>query len=242
MSDAIAPDRLPAPTPLLRVERQSLRRLVEDRLRVAIMEGAFPPGTHLADRALCEQFGCSRSIIREAIRLLEAEGLVTVVPHRGPFVTFLTAAEAVQIYEVRAALEALAGRGFAERASEEERAALRRVYEGLAGADATRGQLALLDAKRAFYDVLLRGCRNEYVGRMLAQLLNRITQLRATSLSSPGRLPGTVRELRRILEAIDQRDGEGAAAACRDHVRAAATVALAVLRERERTVMRRHNP
>ena len=205
------------------------------------MEGAFPPGTHLADRALCEQFGCSRSIIREAIRLLEAEGLVTVVPHRGPFVTFLTAAEAVQIYEVRAALEALAGQGFAERASDEERAALWRVYEGLAAADATVGQQALLDAKRAFYDVLLRGCRNAYVGRLLGQLLNRITRLRATSLSTPGRLPHTLRELRRILEAIDQRDGEGAAAACREHVRAAAAVALAVLRERERAAARRQD-
>ncbi|HUC18528.1 MAG TPA: GntR family transcriptional regulator [Acetobacteraceae bacterium] len=234
MSDAATIDLLPASVNSLRVERQSLRRLVEDRLRAAIIEGAFPPGSHLADRALCEQFGCSRSIIREAIRLLEAEGLVTVAPHRGPFVTFLTAAEAVQIYEVRAALEALAGQGFAERASDEERAALRRVYEELAVMDATVGQHALLEAKRAFYDVLLRGCRNDYVGRMLGQLLNRITRLRATSLSSPGRLPNTVRELRRILGAIDQRDGEGAAAACREHVRAAATVALAVLRERER--------
>lgn len=241
MSDALARDPLPTPAPSLRVERQSLRRLVEDRLRAAIMEGAFPPGSHLADRTLCEQFGCSRSIIREAIRLLEAEGLVTVVPHRGPFVTYLTAAEAVQIYEVRAALEALAGQGFAERASDEERAALRRVFEELAGADATIGQRALLEAKRAFYDVLLRGCRNAYVGRVLAQLLNRITQLRATSLSSPGRLPSTVRELRHILQAIDQRDGEGAAAACRDHVRAAAAVALGVLRERERAAAHRRD-
>ena len=210
-------------------------------MRAAIMEGAFPPGSHLADRTLCEQFGCSRSIIREAIRLLEAEGLVTVVPHRGSFVTYLTSAEAVQIYELRAALEALAGQGFAERASAEERAALRRVFEELAAADATIGQRALLEAKRAFYDVLLRGCRNDYVGRMLAQLLNRITQLRATSLSSPGRLPDTVRELRRILEAIDQRDGEGTAAACRDHVRSAAAVALGVLREREREAAQRRS-
>ena len=140
---------------------------------------------------------------------------------------------------MRAALEALAGQGFAERASDEERAALRRVFDGVAGTDATVGQRALLDGKRAFYDVLLRGCRNDYVGRMLAQLLNRITPLRAISMSSPGRLPNTVRELRRILEAIDQRDGEGAAAACRDHVRTAAAVALNVLRERERMAARR---
>ena len=234
------PGLSPAPFPVSPVERQSLRRLVEDRLRVAIIDGTFPPGSHLADRVLCAQFDCSRSIVREAIRLLEAEGLVTVVPHRGPFVTFLTAAEAVQIYELRAALEALAGQGFAERASDEERAALWRVFEGLARTDAAIGQRALLDGKRAFYEVLLRGCRNEYVARMHAQLLNRITALRATSMSSAGRLPNTVRELRRILEAIDQRDGEGAGAACRDHVRAAAAAALTVLRERSQAAARRH--
>ncbi|HWK46935.1 MAG TPA: GntR family transcriptional regulator [Stellaceae bacterium] len=213
---------------------QSVRSLVEGRLRKAIMSGDFPAGTHLADRILCEQFGVSRGIVREAIRLLEAEGLVTVVPHRGPFVAFLTAAEAVQIYEVRAALEALAGQGFAERASDEERMELFQVFERLATMDATVGQEVLLESKRAFYAVLLRGCRNAYAGRMLGQLHNRNTQLRATSMSAPGRLPNTIRELRRIVEAIQQRDGEEAAAACRDHVRAAATVALRALRERER--------
>lgn len=165
---------------------------------------------------------------------MEAEGLVTVVPYRGPFVAFLSAAEAAQVYEVRGALEALAGEGFAQRASDEERAELRRVYEELAAAGPAAGRDALLDLKRRFYDVLLRGSRNAYVGRMLGQLLNRNAQLRATSLSDPGRLPQTVRELRRIVEAMERRDPEGAWQACREHVAAAAAVALRILRQRER--------
>ncbi|RYF09692.1 MAG: FCD domain-containing protein, partial [Deltaproteobacteria bacterium] len=87
-----------------------------------------------------------------------------------------------------------------------------------------------------FYDVLLRGSRNAYVGRMLGQLLNRNTQLRATSLSDPGRLPQTVRELRRIVEAVERRDPDGAWQACREHVAAAAAVALRILRQRERDI------
>jgi DNA-binding GntR family transcriptional regulator len=213
---------------------RSVRSIVEEQLRKAIMDGRFPAGAHLADRVLCEQFSVSRSIIREAIRLLEAEGLVTVVPNRGPFVAYLSAAEAVQIYEVRGALEALAGQGFAERASDEERAELQAIFEELTSLDPAAGSPDLLDIKRRFYAVLTRGCRNAYVGRMLGQLLNRNTQLRATSLSTPGRLPNTIREIRRIVEAIRDRDGEGAAAACRDHVKAAAVIALRVLRERER--------
>jgi DNA-binding GntR family transcriptional regulator len=211
----------------------SVRSLVETQLRNAIVGGRFAPGTHLSDRLLCEEFGVSRSIIREATRLLEAEGLVTVIPRRGPFVAVLSAAEAVQIYEVRAALEACAGQGFAERASDEERAKLEAVFADIARMDASAAQADLLEAKRRFYAVLMQGCRNAYVGRMLGHLLNRNNQLRAMSLSAPGRLPNTIRELRRIMEAIRDRDGEGCAAACRDHVKAAAVVALRFLRARE---------
>lgn len=218
----------------LRLVPRSLRSAVEDEVRQAIMAGELPPGTHLSDRMMCERFSVSRAVVREAVRLLEAEGLVTVVPHRGPFVAYLTAAEAVQIYEVRESLEALAGQNFAERASDEERAALRNVVASLQAAGATASRQTLLDHKRAFYDILLRGCRNRYAARMLGLLLNRNMQLRATSLAVQGRLANTIRELWRVVEAIEQRDGEGAAAACRDHVRAAASVALRVLRDRER--------
>jgi DNA-binding GntR family transcriptional regulator len=134
---------------------------------------------------------------------------------------------------VRAALEALAGEGFAERASDEERAELRRICEELAAMRPDAGRAALLDLKRRFYEVLLRGSRNNYVARMLGQLLNRNAQLRATSLSDPGRLPQTVQEIRRIVEAVERRDAEGARQACHDHVRAAAATALRILRQHE---------
>lgn len=213
-----------------------MRRQVEEQLRAAIINGEYAPGEHLSDRALCTQLGVSRSIMREAVRLLEAEGLLTVVPYKGPFVAFLSAAEAAQIYEVRAALEALAGEGFAERASEQERLELREIYEDLAASASDPGRHSLLELKRRFYAVLLQGCRNAYVARMLGQLFNRITQLRATSLSVPNRLRVSVGEIGRIVEAIEQRDPEGAARACSDHVRAAAAVALPILRERERSI------
>lgn len=213
----------------LRVTPQPVRRQVEERLREAIIDGRFLPGDHLPDRKLCELFGVSRSVIREAVRLLEAEGLIELVPNRGPFVAYLSPADAAQVYEVRATLEALAGRGFAERASAEEIAELRAVFEELAAVRPGADRSAVLGIKRRFYDVLLRGCRNAYVARMLDQLLNRNTQLRATTLSDPERLPHTIAELRRIVEAMERRDGEGAWEACRDHVTEAARVALRIL-------------
>jgi len=213
----------------MRVTPQTVRRQVEERLREAIVGGRFAPGDHLPDRLLCELFGVSRTVIREAVRLLEAEGLIEIVPNRGPFVAFLAPAEAAQVYEVRAVLEALAGQGFAERASGAEIVALRAVFEDLAAVRPGTDRLILFGIKRRFYDVLLTGCRNAHAARMLDQMLNRNTQLRATTLSDPARLPHTVAELRRIVEAVERRDGEGAWEACRDHVTQAARVALRIL-------------
>lgn len=217
----------------LRVVPQPMRRQVEEGLRNAIISGRFAPGQHLPDRFLCELFGASRSVVREAVRLLEAESLITVVPNRGPFVAFLSSTEAAQIYEVRGVLEALAGESFAIRATDAERAELRAVYERLAAAGPDTDRLTLLAIKRDFYAVMLRGCRNPMVARMLDQMLNRNSQLRATSLSDPGRLPHTIAELRRVIEAIEHRDPEGAWEACRFHVKRAAAVAVRILKERE---------
>ena len=230
----VQPDAIGAPAAAsIRITPQPVRRQVEERLRRAIIDGAFAAGQHLSDRTLCGMLGVSRSIVREAVRLLEAEGLVTVVPHRGPFVAHLSAAEAAQVYEVRVALEGLAGAGFALRAADDERIALRRAFEALARFDPVEGQHALLEAKRRFYDVLLRGSRNDHAARMLGQLMNRNTRLRATSLSAPGRLPDMVAEIGRIVDAVERRDAEAARAACQDHVHAAAAVALRILKAQE---------
>lgn len=218
----------------MRITPQPVRRQVEQRLRDAIIASRFLPGEHLSDRLLCDLFGVSRGVIREAVRLLEAEGLIKVVPNRGPFVAYLSAAEATQVYEVRGVLEALAGQGFAERASVEEIAELRAVFEEIAAVKPGTDRMTILGLKRRFYDVLLRGCRNDYVARMLDQLLNRNSQLRATTLSDPLRLPQTVAEIRRIVEAVERRDKQGAWQACQEHVAQAAQVALRILNEQAR--------
>ena len=217
----------------LRVVPLQMRRLVEDGLRQAIFDLRFKPGEALPDRVLCELFGASRSVVREAVRLLEAEGLITVQPNRSPFVTPISASEAEHIYEVRGVLEALAGEGFAVRAGAADRAALAAVFQRLAQMAPDAGQVALLAVKQEFYDILLRGCGNPLVRRMLDQILNRNRQLRAMSLSDPGRLAQTIAEIGQVMAAIACGDGAAAAAACRAHVREAGAVALRILRQRE---------
>jgi DNA-binding GntR family transcriptional regulator len=217
------------------VERQSasLRIQVEDRLRQAIADGRFKPGDRLIERELCALIGVGRTSVREALRQLEAEGLVTSYPHRGPVVTVISYEEAEQLYSVRAILESFAGQLFAERGSADEIRALDvavKEFEAAAGEGGGGGRLAA--AKNAFYDCLMQGGGNVFARQMLTTLHNRINLLRMTSMTQPGRLKHSVSEINEIAAAIRDRDGARAAAACKFHIEMAARVALDYLRQR----------
>ena len=113
----------------LRVGRVAapLREQAVGVLREAILDFRLRPGQRLVERELIEQTGVSRATIREALRQLTAEGLVTIIPQRGAVVVELTQKEARDLYELRATLEALVARLFAERATDEQVAQLRQV-------------------------------------------------------------------------------------------------------------------
>lgn len=205
----------------------SLRKLVEEQLRRAIIKGHFAPGAHLSDRALCDTFKVSRAVVREAVRRLEAEGLVETVPHRGSFVKILSIEEAEHIYDVRGVLEGLAARGFAKNATDMQIDQLEATIHSIRTTD---NSAQIVDLKEKFYSILLDGCKNAYVQVMLSQIFNRITQLRATSLSDPERMPHSLAELNRLVAAIRRRDEDAAWTASLEHVRSAGRVAIDVLR------------
>lgn len=209
---------------ILRVPREetSLRQRTTQTLRSAILDGVLAPGQKLSERELCERLDVSRSCVRESLQHLQAEGLITIVPHRGPEVAATTPEEVREIYEVRASLESLAGRGFALNADEAQRAALRAKLAELSAHGEAGDRTTLLALKNQFYDLLIEGCGNRVAGQLLKQLNNRVTVLRRISISQPGRWPNTLRELEAILDAIDRRDGEAAARLCEAHVKRAA--------------------
>jgi DNA-binding GntR family transcriptional regulator len=207
-----------------------VRQQVLHNLRRAIVQGRFSPGDRLVERELCDLIGVSRTSVREALRQLETEGLIVNVPNRGPVVRTITASEAQELYQVRALLEGLAARLFTERASANEIESLRSTLDDFeAAVIADQGGSVLQAANRPFYDVILRGCGNHTVCSLLQSLHDRIMMLRATTLSQPGRAAETVVELRRVMDAIAQRDADAAWQACIDHVERAAEVAVRAL-------------
>jgi DNA-binding GntR family transcriptional regulator len=213
----------------LRVGRVAapLREQVLEILRRAIVEQRLPPGHRLIERELIEQIGVSRTTIREVLRELAAEGLVTTIPQKGAIVAVHTPEEAAELYEVRAALEPLAARRFVEHASDSQVAALRNAFDELERVTRADGDIrALLRAKDRFYDVLLKGSGNRSIYAILGGLHARVSVLRMTSMSKPGRHARTVSEIRAIVEAVEARDAERAAAACAYHVAQAAEAGL----------------
>lgn len=212
-----------------------VRRQVEDRLRRAIVEGRFAPGEHLSDRVIQDTFQVSRTVVREAVRQMEAEGLVETIPHRGIFVKVLSVEDAEQVYSVREVLEPLAAREFTRNASDEQIEQLQTVLDGIKKHLGAKPDRSLIDLKQRFYEILLAGAGNLYVEKMLNQLLNQNTQLRSTSLSNPERLPDTIAELQALVDALRNRDEVAASAASVEHVKNAAHVALRILKQRVAT-------
>jgi GntR family transcriptional regulator, trigonelline degradation regulator len=217
----------------LRVVRSlvSLKKQVVESLRTAIFDRRFSPGDRLVERELCEMLDVSRTLLREALSQLEAEGVVQIIPHRGPIVAVYTAEDAKSIYEVRAALEEMAGRCFVERATEQECKALETAFAEMKRSCTSKLGADHLTVKTRFYAALTTGAHNPVLVEMLRLIHGRVSMLRATTLAQPGRLAASLAELGNIVKTIKARDAEAAARACRLHVENAGVIASTILAE-----------
>jgi DNA-binding GntR family transcriptional regulator len=212
------------------VSRETITARAEQALRNAILDGRFTAGERLVERRLCEALQVSRSSLREALRSLRSEGLVDLVPHRGPVVARITAEQARDLYAIRGALEGLAARTMAQQPAPQalERMAtaldkMRDIHRGV-GDPAT-----LIPVKTEFYRALFDGAGNVMLGSMMDNLLARISVLRRTSFSRPDRLGESIREITEIVAAIRAGDPERAERASRLHVERACAAALPLL-------------
>jgi len=196
-----------------------LREGVLEVLREEILELRLQPGQRLIERELVERLGVSRTTVREVLRQLAAEGLVTTIPQRGAIVAVPSPEDAAEVYEVRAVLEGLAARRFAERAGPDEVRELRAAFTAMEAAYQNSAEpRQLLRAKTRFYDTLLEGAGNATARILLEGLQARVSVLRAATLASPGRSERSLAELLAVVEAIEAGDAAGAEAASVRHV------------------------
>lgn len=203
----------------LRVSRKSVQQETVEKLRQAILSGVFMPGNRLIEADLCNSLGVSRPLLREALRSLQAERLIDIVPNRGPQVPRLSWREAEEIYEVRELLEGEAASRCSAMIGDDDLAELAGSLEAFRRASrSSEAGGEQIRTTTDFFAIILRNCGNKIIEETLTGLQARVNFLRARSMSLPGRAKQSHIEMAAIFAAIKARDSKQARKAARDHV------------------------
>jgi DNA-binding GntR family transcriptional regulator len=213
------------------VEHQSapLRNKIIVALRSAIETGVLKPGARLVERDLCEQLNVSRTSLREALRELQADGVLFQTGARGLSVGVVDRDEAANAYRIRSVLEALVVEQFIERADERDLRNLVKDAEALKTAYRSGDVARILVSKRQFYDRICSGAQNALAFDIINRLVLRTSSLRSRSLARKPRQAQSVDEIDAIVEAIRARDIAAARRAAATHVENAMASAFSVL-------------
>jgi DNA-binding GntR family transcriptional regulator len=199
-------------------ESSSLRAQVFKEIEQAILNGAFAPGDSLTELRLSAELGVSRTPVREALRQLELEGLVTTIPNKGAVVVGVSEKDIDDIYTIRSYIEGLAAKWAAAHITDDEISALREIVE-LQEYYVSRGdsmQVWHLDSR--FHELIYECCRSRPLKHTLSGFHHYIQKARALSFKTAGRAVLAVQEHRAILEAIAKRDSALAEATTAAHI------------------------
>jgi len=196
------------------------------QLKEAITLGHFSPGERLVERVLCEKMGVSRTVIRECIRHLESDQLVTSIPNIGPTVASLDVHQIEEIYEIRTMLEVSAVRACAAIASQKVIENLNSCCQKITEALINNNIQQALSDTRMFYKTIFDAGEKSVAWDLVERLNGRIGQLRALTLSTQGRSVEGPKNLLAIVEAIKNHDADAAEKFCTNHLQQAKEIAL----------------
>ena len=214
-------------------KRGAASTTVGTALRNAILGGTLPAGLALPQSELAEGFGTSIIHVREALKRLEAEGLVTFMPNRGAMVTGMTEDDIIEYSEIRASLEEMAARHAVGRMSRVDLARIEDAYEAFVnGTNANPTQHGLGDLNRAFHNAIYAAAQRPRLLEMIDDLHVRLTRYIRSHLELEGRKDLTDIEHEAIMQACRKRDAEEVARLTRQHILDAAAISVRVIRER----------
>lgn len=177
---------------------------------------------------LAEEMGVSRTPVREAIRKLELEGFVVMIPRKGAYVAGVSFKDVKDVFEIRAALEGLAAGLAAEKVTQEEIEQMERALHYEREPDSLE---EMVQSDTDFHALLYKASRNERLITILANLREQIHRFRTTSLAVPGRVKNAIQEHRAMVDAIARHDVEDAQSLAAAHIENAANIMYDALRE-----------
>jgi len=200
------------------MDHPTLPAALARRLRDLITEGDLAPGARLNERALCERLGVSRTPLREAFRLLAADGLVTLAPNRGAIVTELSLRDVRESFDVMSGLEALSGELACRHVTDAEIAEIKALTFEMLACHA-RGDLpGYYRRNREIHDRINRAARNGVLTQVYTTLNLRIQNLRFRSNFDRDKWDAAAHEHAEMVDALEARDGPRLAALLRDHL------------------------
>ncbi|MHB1406021.1 MAG: GntR family transcriptional regulator [Desulfitobacteriaceae bacterium] len=205
-----------------------LREIVFEAMREAIIGGVLKPSERLMEIQLAEEMGVSRTPVREAIRKLELEGFVVMIPRKGAYVAGVSHKDVADVFEIRAALEGLAAGLAAERITDDEIEQMERVLLYKEGEE--RDLELIVKSDTDFHALVYKASRNQRLVQILENLREQIQRFRATSLAVPGRVRDAIEEHRAIVEALANHDVEKAQELANSHIVTAENVMFEALR------------
>ena len=212
----------------------SLQARVFEEIEGAILSGAFAGGESLGEMKLSAELGVSRTPVLEALRQLELEGLVKIIPNKGAVVVGVTEKDIEDIYVIRMRIEDLAVRWAAESMTDEDCKALWEVVELQEFYAQKEDAERLCEMDGTFHEAIYRFSRSKPLNHMLTGFHHYIRHARSISFKSSGRARASVGEHRAIAQALSERDGEAAARLMVDHIEKAKENLLKSLAQREK--------
>ena len=217
----------------------SLTSRVQAAIEHMIMNGELRGGDKVNEINLSEKFGTSRGPLREACRALAQEGLLVAIPNRGVFVREIDLREALEVYDVRSALDELMGRLIAERATDAQVKELYGLIDTMDRAAAERDLELYYPANLEFHNRLLAYANNQRLERLYKSLIKELHLFRRKGLLQLGSMRISNEEHRQIVQTIEARDPIAAGVSMKSHVLAAKHRLLAAVEaERAQELMR----
>ena len=195
-----------------------LREMVYEELKMQILKGSIIPGTRMMEVELAEEMGVSRTPIREAIRKLEKEGLVTIEPRRGAYASMISTEDMVEILEVRQDLEGLAAYFAADRMTKSQMEELKQVSNSYNEAVKEGNMEAMIKHDTRFHHIIVESCRNKILVQMIEQLQELVLRFRYIYYDNFRRAENMPEEHEAIVAAIAEGNADKARAAADIHI------------------------
>lgn len=203
---------------MTKILQRNLYREVADRIGDLIEHGELAPGERISERELCERFGVSRTPLREALKVLAAEGLIELLPNRGARVVRLTFKSVKDTYDLMAALEGLSGELACQHISTADIRSIRALHDAMLAHYEARDLTRYFEVNRQIHERILAASGNPVLQEMYSNLSQRVKRVRYSKQMTDTFWKRAVEDHEQMIDALEKRDGQKLGQVLREHL------------------------